>query len=389
MQLSFCPSADFDQLKQALTALEAQNEIHSALVFAADANGWSDEQLNPLLTRSRLTLVGGLFPQIIYQHQAYEQGFVLLALSTPLDWAVIPGLSDPEQDFDAPLEALADAWEASDHEEQAATHLLLVDGLATRIATLIESVFDQFGLAHPHIGGGAGSLSFEQKPCIITPEGLMMDVALLARLPLRASLGVAHGWQPISLPMEVTRAHKNEVHQLNWQPAFQRYQTEIEAHSGQKISADSFFDLAKSYPLGINRLGAELLVRDPLLVKNQSTLVCVGEVPEGALVRLLTGSPASLIEAAGQATLDAERLWQQQNTHDAEITLVIDCISRVLFMGEQINQELAQTGTARPQFGVLSLGEIANAGQDYLAFYNKTIVVGLLGQDKGVTGTTE
>lgn len=217
----------------------------------------------------------------------------------------------------------------------------------------------------------------------------MMDVAVLARLPLHASLGVAHGWQPISLPMEVTSAHKNEVHQLNWQPAFQRYQAEIEAHCGQKISVEDFFDLAKSYPLGINRLGAELLVRDPLLVKDHTTLVCVGEVPEGALVRLLTGSPASLIEAAGQANQDAERLWQQQKDQDPEITLVIDCISRVLFMGEQINQELAQTGTTRPQFGVLSLGEIANAGQDYLAFYNKTIVVGLLGRQTSETGTTE
>ncbi|WP_416886635.1 FIST signal transduction protein [Marinospirillum sp.] len=386
MQLHFCQYADLAHLQQALAALEVDSEIHSALLFAADANDWGAEQLNPLLTRTRLTLVGGIFPQIIYQHQAYEQGFVLLALNRPLDWAIIPGLSDPEQDFDAPLEALADTWEA---ENQPATHLLLVDGLATRIATLIESVFDQFGLEHPHIGGGAGSLSFKQQPCIITPEGLKMDVALLARLPLRASLGVAHGWQPISLPMEVTRAHKNEIHQLNWQPAFKRYQAEIESHCGQTISVEDFFDLAKSYPLGINRLGAELLVRDPLLVKNHTTLVCVGEVPEGALVRLLTGSPASLIEAAGQATLDAERLWHQQNTSDAEITLVIDCISRVLFMGEQINQELAQTGTARPQFGVLSLGEIANAGQDYLAFYNKTIVVGLLGQDKCQTGKSE
>ena len=56
----------------------------------------------------------------------------------------------------------------------------------------------------------------------------------------------------------------------------------------------------------------------------------------------------------------------------------MDCISRVLFLGERIVDELETAAGDRELYGALTLGEIADDGRNYLEFYNKTSVLGLL-----------
>ncbi len=348
--------------------------VKAIVVLAADANNWTPEALDPILLDASVPIVGGVFPQIIYAQKNHTHGAVLLLLEQAIEWACIHQLSQPEADYDTPLEALATRWE---NLPEPATHWVLVDGLSTCIATLIQDIFANFGVAQNHLGGGAGSLSFQQKPCLLTPRGLVMDAALLVRLPLHSGIGVSHGWQAISEPFKVTKSHKNLVQQLEWKPAFSEYRQVVEAHSGRVFTDSNFFDLAKSYPLGISKLDAEVVVRDPLMLRDGDGLVCVGEVPEGASVRILNGTPASLIEAAGQAAERARTAYSTLNTGPVEFALFIDCISRVLFMGEQIEEEFAAVAGDYPLVGALTLGEIANSGQDFLEFYNKTAVLGL------------
>ncbi len=58
----------------------------------------------------------------------------------------------------------------------------------------------------------------------------------------------------------------------------------------------------------------------------------------------------------------------------------MDCISRVLFLEDKFKNEIdAVSDHDSTTVGVLALGEIANTGKDYLDFYSKTTVVGLLG----------
>ncbi|MFN2343877.1 MAG: hypothetical protein ABR542_10995, partial [Desulfonatronovibrio sp.] len=62
--------------------------------------------------------------------------------------------------------------------------------------------------------------------------------------------------------------------------------------------------------------------------------------------------------------------------------ILIDCISRVLFMENDFSMELSAVDDRALTFGALTLGEIANTGDSYLEFYNKTAVVGVL-EDPG------
>ena len=59
----------------------------------------------------------------------------------------------------------------------------------------------------------------------------------------------------------------------------------------------------------------------------------------------------------------------------------MDCISRFLFLAERFDDELAAYDHEEvPVIGTLSMGEIANHGQEYLEFYNNTSVVAVLSE---------
>jgi hypothetical protein len=83
------------------------------------------------------------------------------------------------------------------------------------------------------------------------------------------------------------------------------------------------------------------------------------------------------VKAAGKAlTLSLEAF---HGPAGRTIIILIDCISRVLFLGKEFEKEIqAVYQEDIPLIGALTLGEIANSGRDYLEFYNKTAVVGCM-----------
>lgn len=174
----------------------------------------------------------------------------------------------------------------------------------------------------------------------------------------------------------MTESIGNQIISLNWQPAFEVYQQVIAEHSQQQIRSDNFFHLAKSYPFGLTKLGNEFVIRDPITTEN-NRLICVGDVPVGSFVHVMHGDVINLPKAAADAKSKAQQVFTQTDTID--VHLFIDCISRVLFLAEDFSKELANAAVPNlPMVGALTLGEIANSGQDYLEFYNKTAVVALL-----------
>ena len=350
--------------------------VASVMVLAADGNSWEAESVTSGLQKCPKPTFGGVFPRILYGDASYETGFVLLGLPVSVNIEVFEGLSDPGSDFEQKVLPIADRWS-----ELGGTQTLMViaDGLSSRIAALVNALFFGFGLEANFIGGGAGSLSFQQKPCLICGQGLIADAALLVRLPLNSGVGVAHGWEPISDVMKVTESEGPRIRSLDWEPAFERYRQIVEPHAGREFTEGAFFDLAKEYPFGISKLGTEMVVRDPLMATESQDLICVGEVPKGSFVRLLNGTPESLIAAAGRS-LNAAKVAYPADAPPPGIALFIDCISRALFLCDRLGEELREADREDlPLVGAMTLGEIANSGRDYLEFYNKTAVMCLLG----------
>jgi hypothetical protein len=353
-----------------LAGISADGTVAGVLVLACEANSFTPSTVDDALKAISKPIFGGIFPEVIYGNRKLSKGAVVIGLPVEPQLLIVPGLSDEEQDF----ETLLGEWQPALNGEK--TMFVWVDGLSSRISDLLESMFLVYGPAHNYIGGGAGSLSLVQQPCLFTNQGLVQDSGVLAVLDVPSSIGVSHGWTYVSGPYKVTESTRNVIKTLNWQPAFDVYRGVIDPMIEQPLSQENFFDFAKRHPLGIARLNAENIVRDPILVGDDGSLICVGEVSEESHIDILHGNPECLINAARQASMISRQSFD--GVGENALTFVADCISRVLFLGDAFENELQAISGEGATVGALTLGEIANNGQDYLEFYNKTVVVGLL-----------
>lgn len=374
MDVEFDGSGTAAGLAEVVSRLAERPTTRAALVFSADGNPWSRDALNAVIRESVIPLMGGVFPQIAHDGKSHECGTLVIGLEHIPDVGVVHGISDPDAAFESRIEAVTEGWSS---DQSPSTYMIVLDGLASRISDLVEGLFFTLGLEHNFIGGGAGSLSFEQSPCILTPRGVCEDAALIVRLRLRSSIGVTHGWQAVSDTFTVTESEGNTVKSIEWEPAGDLYAREVERHSGIRPTQDAFFSIAKSYPLGIARFGGELVVRDPLMMTEDGGLICVGEVPSGCRVRLLNGDPETLITAAAEARTEA--VGDRGDSAVAN-SLLFDCISRVLFLGRELERELQAVGANDRIIGAFTLGEVANSGHEYLDFLNKSTVYAVLDQ---------
>ncbi|MEL6842183.1 MAG: FIST N-terminal domain-containing protein [Bacteroidota bacterium] len=371
MKINLEESGSNEALISLLQQYDQDTSVEGIMILSCDANQLDPQQIDPQLYQLCKPVFGGVFPEIIHGRQKYERGSIVVGLSQEPQVNLITDLANPEHDLADIIDYQLPDLDGIE------TMFVMVDGLAERIGDLIRGIFEIVGQDLNIIGGGAGSLSFEQRPCIFTNEGMKEDCAQLVLTGIKSGIGVSHGWKSISGPYRVTKANGNTIEALDWQPAFDIYRKVVEAASSQTFGEGNFFDIAKGFPFGINKLGTEKVVRDPIILNEQGELVCVGEVAEGSYVDILQGNVASLVSAA-QTALE-RGLDEFPGVPEQPLHFFIDCISRVLFLEEEFSQELdAVYQEGCPMIGALTLGEIANSGKEYLEFYNKTAVIGVL-----------
>jgi hypothetical protein len=355
------------QLDAAWQRLLSRGAPRGALVLLAEGDGWPNDALDRWLARQTLPLAGGIFPRVLAGRRVLAQGGVLVALDVPIEVYLV-GMTDSPSIPDALIGV------------PPKTLLVFLDGLSPHVQPLVEAMYLELGSEPVYAGGGCGSLSLKQQPCVITPQGVRQDVAALVAMDAPAGVGVRHGWQPLDddLLLEATASKGNVIHSLNWRPAFEIYR-EVLAHHGVTVTAEDFFTVAKAYPLALVRPRGELIVRDPIRVEGQS-LVCVGAVPPQATLTVLRGDAASLLAAAQHLHVAAQGDLVRRAATAPQGRLVFDCISRVLFLGERFTEEAARlVPDDLPTAGALTLGEVAEASQGALSFYNKTAVAAVLG----------
>jgi hypothetical protein len=370
--INFDPVGSVAALEEHLRILDEDPRIKGIIVLACVENGFSKEQLDPLLATISKPLVGGVFPNLIYQDRSVQKGTIVWGVARPMEVGLLTGLSDVGGDIEGALDEMF-----GDPTEQAALQFVLVDGFSSRIGAFLSALHDLTGPAVDTIGGGAGSLDMVQRPCLLTNEGLLVDAAVVARLGSHAGVGVAHGWSKIAGAFRITEAENTVLKSLDWRPAFEVYREVVEAHSGQTFSDDNFFDIAKAYPFGLARLDAEHIVRDPLMTRDDGALICVGEISEGEHVDILHGDRQTLIQAAQTAREHADASLAAE----PGLRLFMDCISRVLFLEDEFEEELGRVAIdTLPVIGACTFGEIANGGGEFLEFYNKTSVVATLSE---------
>jgi hypothetical protein len=361
-------------LQEALVQVVEQG-AKSLMILGCSANNHSAKHLQSSLQSCPIPICGGIFPSVFFANTKLDTGFIVVGFPFLISVACYQLSTQSVFDFNAPFSL---DGEAIHHSHDL---LIFIDAMANTTEPFINTLYEAIGGGINVIGGGSGAIDFKQRPCVFSRSGLLMDTALVVQLPIPMLCAVEHGWEILSGPYLVTEAENTKIKTLNYLPAFEVYKEIIEKITSHKFSNNNFFQISQNFPLGILGINDDILVRDPIQVNNND-LLCVGSVPVNSMVYILNGNPEHIISAAENAgALVGEKSAGEQQA-SLGLTLVFDCVSRVLYLGDKFQLEMAAiqrgVGYQRTIVGALSIGEIANTSRGTINLLNKSIVVGNL-----------
>ena len=122
---------------------------------------------------------------------------------------------------------------------------------------------------------------------------------------------------------------------------------------------DNFFDIVKSYPLGIVKFDNQIIVRDPLYTYENENMFLGGNIPQNSIINILKGEVNSLIKSSGIAV---KELVEKLNPEENQDVILFNCITRSVFLKDDFVKELDEIKSHMKSnstlFGALTLGEI-------------------------------
>ncbi len=348
----------------------ALSKINSGVVvlFVAEEN-FDFSKLHEKIENASIDVVGAKFPGVIHECKLYYEGYVLLHF---------------EQEYDLRFfNSSKDVQELKDWEIKTGVGLIILDGLSSDKQEFLDELNYNIGADFDFIGSGAGSSSLKQTPCVFNKNGIHKDAAFVLLLDTTMSLGVAHGYERINGPIIATKVEKNVIIELNWETPMDVYSRYVSEHCGQEVNAENFSEWCAKYPLGINRKGQEDIVRDPIGCNEAGHIICIDEVPANAALYLLYGHEPGLISAAQKASKTAIA----ESKTNPELGLIVDCVTRVLYLSDSFDKEMGvifdafnKGGRRVPMSGLLSMGEISTYGKGRLEINNKAILSAVINE---------
>ena len=209
-----------EELKLQLENLLNDLNTLSVLIFIAEEDKLEDKLINNILRNFSKPIIGGVFPEIIFESKRKKSGIMLYSLPYVLETNLID-LSKSEEEINQEIIK-------SKKSTKYKNIFVFVDSLSENKSIFIESIYNNFGNNFKYFGGGAGSLSFEKISCVLDNNGLKNNAAIMAFNNIEMELGVAHGWNSISEKLKVTETNENEIISINWEPAFKVYSKIVE-----------------------------------------------------------------------------------------------------------------------------------------------------------------
>lgn len=361
-------------LLDALSQVVSQG-AKSLMILACSSNNHSPKALRNSLRSCPVPVCGGTFPSVFFSQTKLDTGFIIVGFPFVISIACYQFSNGSSIDINSPIRLDGDLVRHS------RDLVVFIDAMANVTESFINNLYETVGGGIGVIGGGSGSIDFKQRPCIFSRQGLLINSALVVQMPIPIHCSVEHGWEILSGPFLVTEADGEKIKTLNYLPAFDVYKTIIEETTSHRFLEDNFFRSSQNFPLGILGINEEILVRDPIQVSH-TDLVCVGSVPVNTMVYILKGNNKNIIDAARRAGVQAGEKTAALAAPSLGMTLVFDCVSRVLYLGEDFPREMEAIehglGQERIIVGALSIGEIANTRRGTIDLLNKSIVIGNL-----------
>ncbi|MBB2948946.1 hypothetical protein FB565_008732 [Actinoplanes lutulentus] len=239
--------------------------------------------------------------------------------------------------------------------------LIIGDGLTGDQHELVRGAYSVAGATIPLVGGCAGDhLTYVRTYQFLDDEVLSdtaIGIALGSDTPL--GVGIAHGWRKEGAAMIVTRSQDGRVYELDGEPALDVLLRRLGLDEALCDDEEAFRDAAFLHPLGLSRRSGEDIRVIHAADRNDRSLLCLADVPQGALAWLMESDTDALVEGAGESCAQA---LDALGGREPLGMLVFDCAARRITLGDALDREIAVIGKVLgdvPYGGFYTNGEIA------------------------------
>lgn len=332
----------------------------------------------------RTAMIGGSTAGEICGSESTSRGLVVVALGGP---GFRVATSAAQIDSLGPRAAgeQAAGCIAAVADSSAQVLLMLSDGTAGDQQEVLRGAYRTAGAGVPLVGGACGTVPGGGAAWQLHDGQVLNGAVVVAALGSqgRFGVGVGHGWQPFGVPLLVTASSGNVVLELDDEPALGVYLSRLPPSAGLVVptgpgtewSETEFAKAAMTHPLGLRRRSGPLIRSVIGAQPAAGALVCAAEVPQGALVWLMSGDACSALDGVDQAC--AQALAGLGGMPPAGL-VSFDCVARQRLLGGagvvEEARRLAAQAAGVPVAGMYTFGEIART-QGLSGFHNKTVAV--------------
>lgn len=241
-------------------------------------------------------------------------------------------------------------------------YMMFSDCMSGNMADVLRGAQEIRGTSFPIIGGSSiDDLEF-QKSYQYLNDNIYRDsvVGLLMGGNINIGVGNAHGWKPIGKPHKITKAKFNLIKEIDGKRAYELYSKYLEK-TYNELKSEGIAKLGSSYPIG-TQLGEkkEYLIRIPLKIEDNGSIILNAEVPERKDINLMIGDKVSALEAAKKACEQAMRGIRKSSVRFA---IVFSDIGRLQLLRKDTQAEIdiikETIGPDIPFFGCYTCGVYA------------------------------
>ncbi len=200
---------------------------------------------------------------------------------------------------------------------------------------------------------------------------------------LKIGVGSDHGWRPVGSQFRITRSRGFWIRALDGRPASEAYSA-LFGYPARDWGFPPLNYLVRLYPLGIEQEGQELLIRSPLRVEADGSFRMNAPIRDGMDAYLLTGSPATCVEAAQRA---AQKARLALDGAKPKLVLILADIAWQMLLKAHSGAEVAAVqdilGADVPIIGGYTLGQVT-PGKDESPpnFLNQHLTVIAFGEEE-------
>lgn len=329
-------------------------------------------------------LVGASAAGEITSGSTVFDGATALALSSDqMQWSVGVGRGVRADSFKAGADAAREAVANAKNPVQ--LFVLIPDGLNGNGAAIVRGVQSVLGENFPIIGGSAGDDYLFKQTWQYHGGVALTDSVIGIGFSGKFSFGfgIRHGWEPIGLPMKVTKADGAVLKEVDGKPALEIY-SEYFGKAAAELIHEPIARMAYTYPLGMSVAGTdEFLIRDPVIANEKGEITMAAEIPAGATIRLMFGDRDKAIAAARDAAFTAR---SQLEGRTPRAVFMFNCMARNRLLGVHCHEENAAVqeiiGAEVPMVGFYTYGEqgpLAGKKSTKAYFHNETMTLLVLG----------